>query len=194
MEPISSLCVYCGSAVGADPIFRESAVRLGQLMAENRIRLIYGGGRIGLMGVLADAIIAHGGTAVGVIPEFLETREVGHRGVTTLHVVDSMHTRKNLMFDESDAFAILPGGFGTLDEAFEIITWRQLKLHDKPIVMIDVDGYWQPFLQLVDHVIGRGFARPACRELFTVVSTVDEVLDAIRREPEPAVPDLPERL
>jgi uncharacterized protein (TIGR00730 family) len=194
MEPISSLCVYCGSAVGADPIFRESAVRLGQLMAENRIRLIYGGGRIGLMGVLADAVIAHGGTAVGVIPEFLETREVGHRGVTTLHVVDSMHTRKNLMFDESDAFAILPGGFGTLDEAFEIITWRQLKLHDKPIVMIDVDGYWQPFLQLVDHVIGRGFARPACRELFTVVSTVDEVLDAIRREPEPAVPDLPERL
>lgn len=194
MEPISSLCVYCGSAVGLDPAHRESAARLGQIMAENRIRLVYGGGRIGLMGVVADAVLASGGTAVGVIPEFLETREVGHQGVNDLHVVDSMHSRKNLMFEMSDAFAVLPGGFGTLDEAFEIITWRQLKLHDKPIVMIDVDGYWQPFLRLVDHVIGRGFARPTCRELFTVVSNVDDVIAAIHREPEPSVPDLPERL
>src|SRR3546814_324213 len=163
MEPISSLCVYCGSAVGLDPAHRESAARLGQIMAENRIRLVYGGGRIGLMGVVADAVLASGGTAVGVIPEFLETREVGHQGVNDLHVVDSMHSRKNLMFEMSDAFAVLPGGFGTLDEAFEIITWRQLKLHDKPIVMIDVDGYWQPFLRLVDHVLGRGLDRKRTR-------------------------------
>ncbi len=194
MEPISSLCVYCGSAVGFEPAYRESAVRLGQIMAENRIRLVYGGGRIGLMGVVADAVLAAGGSAVGVIPEFLETREVGHQGVDDLHIVDSMHSRKNLMFEISDAFAILPGGFGTLDEAFEMITWRQLSLHDKPIVMIDIDGYWQPFLRLVDHVIDQGFARPSCRELFTVVSSVEEVIDAIHREPEPTIPDLPERL
>jgi uncharacterized protein (TIGR00730 family) len=194
MEPLSSLCVYCGSATGVDPTYREAAVRLGRLMAENRIRLVYGGGRVGLMGVLADSVIAHGGSVAGVIPRFLETREVGHRGVSELHIVDSMHIRKNLMFELSDAFAVLPGGFGTLDETFEIITWRQLKLHDKPIVLVDAGGYWQPFLNLVDHVIGNGLARPECRALFTVVSDVDEVIAAIRREPEPAVPDLPERL
>lgn len=194
MEPLSSLCVYCGSATGTDPRYREAAVRLGQIMAENRIRLIYGGGRIGLMGVLADSVVAHGGTAAGVIPRFLETREVGHRGVNELHIVDSMHTRKNLMFELSDAFAVLPGGFGTLDETFEIITWRQLRLHDKPIVLIDIAGYWQPFLRLVDHVIGMGLAKPECRSLFTVVTDVDEVIAAIRREPEPAVPGRPERL
>lgn len=194
MEPISSLCVYCGSAVGADPVYRDSAVRLGRIMAENRIRLVYGGGRVGLMGVVADSVIAHGGTAVGVIPEFLETREVGHRGVSELQIVDSMHSRKNLMFEQSDAFAVLPGGFGTLDEAFEIITWRQLQLHDKPIVLINVADYWRPFLDLADHVIRQGLARPECRDLFTVVSDVDEVLAAIRREPEPAIPDRPQRL
>lgn len=194
MEPISSLCVYCGSAVGTDPVYRESAARLGRILAENNIRLIYGGGRVGLMGVIADAVVANGGTAVGVIPEFLETREVGHRGVNELHVVDSMHIRKNLMFEESDAFAVLPGGFGTLDEAFEIITWRQLRLHDKPIVLIDVAGYWQPLLHLMDHVIAHGLARPEIRKLYTVVSDVDEVLAAIRREPEPALPDRSERL
>lgn len=194
MEPISSLCVYCGSAVGADPVYRDSAVRLGRIMAENRIRLVYGGGRVGLMGVVADSVIAHGGTAVGVIPEFLETREVGHRGVSELQIVDSMHSRKNLMFEQSDAFAVLPGGFGTLDEAFEIITWRQLQLHDKPIVLINVADYWRPLLDLADHVIRQGLARPECRDLFTVVSDVDEVLAAIRREPEPAIPDRPQRL
>jgi uncharacterized protein (TIGR00730 family) len=194
MEPISSLCVYCGSAVGTDPVYRESAARLGRILAENNIRLIYGGGRVGLMGVVADAVVANGGTAVGVIPEFLETREVGHRGVNELHIVDSMHIRKNLMFEESDAFAVLPGGFGTLDEAFEIITWRQLGLHDKPIVLIDVAGYWQPLLHLMDHVIAHGLARPDIRKLYTVVSNVDEVLAAIRRQPEPALPDRSERL
>ncbi len=194
MEPISSLCVYCGSAVGTDPAYRESAARLGRILAQNNIRLIYGGGRIGLMGVVADAVVAHGGTAVGVIPEFLETREVGHRGVDELHIVDSMHVRKNLMFEESDAFAVLPGGFGTLDEAFEIITWRQLRLHDKPIVLIDVAGYWQPLLRLMDHVIAHGLAQPEIRKLYTVVSDVDEVLAAIHRQPEPALPDRSERL
>ena len=194
MEPISSLCVYCGSAAGIKPSYRAAAERLGRLMAENRIRLVFGGGRVGLMGILADSVIAAGGSAVGVIPEFLESREVGHQGVDELHIVDSMHSRKNLMFELSDAFAVLPGGFGTLDETFEIITWRQLKLHDKPIVLIDVDGYWRPLLRLVDHVIAQGFARPEYRALFTVVPDVEDVIAAIRKEPEPSVPDLPERL
>ena len=131
---------------------------------------------------------------MGVIPEFLETREVGHQGVDELHIVDSMHSRKNLMFELSDAFAVLPGGFGTLDETFEIITWRQLRLHDKPIVVIDVDGYWRPLLRLIDHVIGRGFARPEYRGLFTVVNDVNDVIAAIRKEPEPSIPDRPSRL
>ena len=194
MEPISSLCVYCGSSVGIDPIYRAAAERLGRVMAENRIRLVYGGGRIGLMGILADSVVAAGGSAVGVIPEFLESREVGHQGVDELHIVDSMHSRKNLMFELSDAFAVLPGGFGTLDETFEIITWRQLRLHDKPIVVLDVGGYWRPLLQLVDHVIGTGFARPEYRALFTVVDDVEDVIAAIRKEPEPSVPDRPSRL
>ncbi len=194
METIRSLCVYCGSAVGADPAYREAAVRLGRLMAENGIRLVFGGGQVGLMGVLADAVIAAGGTAAGVIPRFLDTREVGHQGVSELHIVDSMHTRKNLMFELSDAFAVLPGGFGTLDETFEVLTWRQLRLHDKPIILIDVEGYWQPFLRLVEHVVGQGLAKPECRNLFTLVSGVDEVIATLRQAPAPLVPGLPERL
>lgn len=194
METVSSLCVYCGSAVGVDPLYREAASRLGRLMAGNGIRLVYGGGRIGLMGVLADSVIAGGGSVVGVIPRFLETREVGHQGISELHIVDSMHTRKNLMFELSDAFAVLPGGFGTLDETFEILTWRQLRLHDKPIMLVDVEGYWQPFLRLVEHVIGQGLARPECRELFTVVADVGDVVAALRRAPAPQIPGLPERL
>lgn len=194
MKTISSLCVYCGSAVGTNPAYREAAVQLGRSMAENGIRLVFGGGRVGLMGVLADAVIAGGGTVIGVIPRFLDTREVGHQGVSELHIVDSMHIRKNLMFELSDSFAVLPGGFGTLDETFEVLTWRQLRLHDKPIILIDVEGYWQPFLSLVEHVVGQGLARPECRDLFTVVGGVDEVVAALRRAPAPLVPGLPERL
>ena len=163
-------------------------------MAENGIRLVYGGGGIGLMGIVADAVLAGGGKVVGVIPDFLEARELGHRGVSRLHVVDSMHARKNLMEQMSDAFAVLPGGFGTLDEVFEILTWRQLLLHDKPIVLINVDGYWEPFLHLVEHIIAEGFASAESRRLFTAVDRVEDVVAALRRAPVPAVPDLPERL
>jgi len=194
MTPLASLCVYCGSAVGFAPRYRDAARRLGQSMAENGIRLVYGGGGIGLMGVVADAVLAGGGSVVGVIPDFLESRELGHRGLSWLHVVDSMHARKNLMEQMSDAFAVLPGGFGTLDETFEILTWRQLRLHDKPIVLIDVDGYWAPFLRLVDHVVAEGFARPESRRLFTIVERVEDVIAVLRRAPEPVTRDVPERL
>jgi uncharacterized protein (TIGR00730 family) len=191
MTPLTSLCVYCGSAFGSNPRHREAARRLGQLMAARHVTLVYGGGRVGLMGTLADAVAAGGGTVIGIIPRHLEQKEVGHRGLAELHIVDSMHSRKAMMFDRSDAFAILPGGLGTLDEAFEMLTWRQLRLHDKPIILIDIDGYWQPLLTLIDHVIEQSFATAASRRLFTVVSDVDEVLDCIGREPLPAVPDAP---
>ena len=191
MAPLTSLCVYCGSAFGNNPRHRDVARRLGQLMAARHVTLVYGGGRVGLMGTLADAVADGGGTVVGIIPRHLEQREVGHRGLAELHIVDSMHSRKAMMFDRSDAFAILPGGLGTLDETFEMLTWRQLRLHDKPIVLIDIDGYWQPLLGLIDHVIGEGFASQASRRLFTVVSEVEAVFDCIARQPVAAVPDAP---
>jgi hypothetical protein len=194
MTASRSLCVYCGSSVGAKPQIQDAARQLGRLMAESRIRLVYGGGRVGLMGVIADAVLDGGGEVVGIIPEFLDTREVGHRGVTELHIVDSMHARKSLMVELSDAFAVLPGGFGTLDETFEVLTWRQLRLHDKPIMLVDLDGYWNPFLDLVDHLIAQGFVHPSCRDLFTVVTSVEEVVAAVAQAPQPAVGTKGERL
>lgn len=194
MTASRSLCVYCGSSVGAKPQIQDAARRLGRLMAESRIRLVYGGGRVGLMGVIADAVLDGGGEVIGIIPEFLDTREVGHRGVTELHIVDSMHARKSLMVELSDAFAVLPGGFGTLDETFEVLTWRQLRLHDKPIMLVDLDGYWDPFLGLIDHMIAQGFVHPDCRDLFTVVTSVEEVVTAVVQAPQPAVGTKGERL
>jgi uncharacterized protein (TIGR00730 family) len=166
---------------------------LGRLCAGRGIRIVYGGGRIGLMGICADAALAAGGRVTGIIPHHLNNIEVGHQGVD-LHLVDSMHERKNLMFELSDAFAILPGGIGTMDEAFEIITWRQLRLHDKPIIVLDNAGYWQPFLSMIDHIIDSGFARPAIRRLFQVVAEVEDVIPAIEAAPEPLTEDEPERL
>jgi len=175
MTVISSLCVYCGSSTGIDDSHRAAAARLGTLMAARGTRLIFGGGRVGLMGVVADAVIAGGGQVTGIIPEHIEESEVGHQGVDELIVVDNMHQRKHRMFRMADAFVVLPGGLGTLDETFEIITWRQLGLHDKPVVIVDNQGYWRPFIGLIDHVIDQGFARPAARRLFEVVTAVDDI-------------------
>jgi uncharacterized protein (TIGR00730 family) len=181
---INSLCVYCGAAVGRDPAYRALAERLGRHIAESNVRLIYGGGRVGLMGVIADAVKAAGGQVTGIIPNFLEAREVGNRQVDELRVVDSMHARKQLMFELSDAFCILPGGFGTLDEFFEIITWRQLGQHDKPIVILNETGYWDPLLRLVEHGRRAGFmADPA--PLYEVVDRAEEVIPVLSRQPKP---------
>lgn len=179
MADIHSLCVYCGSSPRVDEKYKTAAARLGALIAARGLQLVYGGGRVGLMGITADAALGAGGKVVGIIPEHIQALEVQHTGLTELHVVDSMHTRKQMMFDRSDAFIVLPGGLGTLDEAFEMMTWLQLKLHDKPIVFVDVDGFWRPFLRLVDHMIAQGFCRPETRDLFQVVETVDEVFGAI---------------
>ncbi|MBV8167397.1 MAG: TIGR00730 family Rossman fold protein [Alphaproteobacteria bacterium] len=187
MRQIKSVCVYCGSSAQVDRRHREAATRLGALLAANGIALVYGGGRVGLMGLMADACLQAGGAVVGVIPEFLRRWEVGHGAVTELVVVDNMHQRKQTMFDRSDGFAILPGGLGTLDETFEILTWKQLRLHDKPIALIDVAGYWAPFTALFDHVIAENFAKPEMRDLLTVVPDVDDLLPALERAQRPLV-------
>ncbi len=194
MAEIKSICVYCGSRNGVDPRHVEAARTLGTLMARAGIELVYGGGRIGLMGVVADAVLAGGGKVCGIIPHHLQTVEVGHQGLTELHVVDSMHIRKQMMFERSDAFVVLPGGIGTLDETFEMITWRQLRLHDRPVVVVDVAGYWQPYVQMIDHIIGQGFAGAEIRRLYEVVDTAEAVLPLLARLPEPAIPARPERL
>jgi len=184
MKSIKSVCVFCGSKNGGDPLWRRTAERLGRLMAQRGVRLIYGGGRIGLMGVLADAMLAAGGRVTGVIPEFLVKLEVGNGSVTELVIVDSMHERKRRMFELSDAFVVLPGGLGTLDETFEIITWKQLRQHSKPVVIINAGGYWTPFRTLIDAIIAGGFAHPAVAELFTMVDDADSVFAALAAAPD----------
>lgn len=188
MTALTSLCVYCGSSTGVDPAHRAAAERLGRLMAERGVRLVFGGGRIGLMGVLADAVLAAGGHVTGIIPGHIEEREIGHQQVTELLIVDNMHERKHKMFELADAFAVLPGGLGTLDETFEIITWRQLGLHDKPIVLINSAGYWEPLKRLFEHVIAGGFADESARRLYQFVDSVDDVFDAVAEAPAPAIP------
>jgi uncharacterized protein (TIGR00730 family) len=172
-------CVYCGSQVGRDPRFRAAAEDLGRAFAARGITLVYGGGSIGLMGVCADATLAAGGRAVGVIPRFLCTAEVAHAGLSEQVVVESMHERKWAMFERSDAFIALPGGFGTLDELLEMITWRQLRRHDKPIIVLNVAGFFDPLLAHFERAIEAGFVAPALRRLYTVARGVDEALAAI---------------
>jgi uncharacterized protein (TIGR00730 family) len=180
LPKLKSLCIFCGSSAGIDPRQREAAERLGSAMARQGVQLVYGGGQLGLMGALAEAVMTGGGRVVGIIPEHLTRVERAYVGVTELQVVDGMHTRKRRMFDLADAFVTLPGGMGTLDETFEILTWRQLHLHHKPIILVNQYGYWQPWLDLAGHIIGQGFARPDTAALFSVVDDVDEVLPAAR--------------
>ena len=176
MKSIQSLCVFCGSRAGADPAFSAAAEQLGRSLAARGVRLIYGGGSIGLMGILMQAVLDNGGQVTGVIPEFLMRREVGNPDLTELIVVDSMHERKRRMFELADAFAVLPGGLGSLDEAIEIITWRQLGLHSKPIAVLSVEDYWASFEALMEQAIARGFADGAIRTLFTVTRDVESML------------------
>lgn len=185
MARLTHLCVYCGSRSGHDSGYVELARSLGRRCADTGISVVFGGGNIGMMGELAQAVLAAGGRAVGIIPEHLERREVAFSEVSELIVVDSMHTRKRLMAERGDAFCVLPGGLGTLDEAVEIITWKQLGLHDKPIVLLDHGGFWQPLLQLFDHQEAAGFVDAAHRELFAVAADLDAMFDAIQAHPQP---------
>lgn len=161
---MKSICVYCGSNAGSDPRYAEAARALGTRIAKDGAQLVYGGGNVGLMGIVADAVLAAGGEVTGVIPHQLMEWEVGHRGLTRLEVVGSMHERKARMFELSDAFIALPGGFGTLDEMFEMLTWRQLGLGHKPCAFLDVAGFWQPLMAMLDRMVGERFLHPEQRD------------------------------
>jgi uncharacterized protein (TIGR00730 family) len=176
---ISRVCVYCGSAGAVDERYREAARDLGKALAGSGIEIVFGGGRIGLMGLLADAALDAGGRVVGIIPGALRDAELAHPRLTELVITGSMHERKRAMAERSDAFAVLPGGIGTLDEMFEIVTWRQLGLHDKPVFLVDIDGYWQPLRALLDHVAAHGFAAPLVPRLLQVVPGVPELIGAL---------------
>ncbi len=180
MDFPGSVAVFCGSQPGLHPGFRASAEALGAGLARAGLRLIYGGGRVGLMGALADAARAEGGQVIGVIPEFLTRFEVAHEGLSELLITDSMHSRKQRMFDLADVFVMLPGGLGTLDETIEILTWRQLRLHDKPILLCDVEGSARPLEAAIDAAITHGFARAEVRTLFEVVDGVPALLARLR--------------
>ena len=159
------ICVFCGSNPGVNPAYENAAAGLGRLLAERKIELVYGGGNIGLMGVLADAALEAGGRVIGVIPESLMAKEVGHQGLTELRVVGSMHERKALMADLADGFIALPGGYGTFEEFCEVVTWSQLGLHAKPCGVLNVEGYYDPLLALFDHAVKEGFLRGDNRTL-----------------------------
>jgi hypothetical protein len=187
MSGVRSICVYCGASGGVERRYLEAAAETGRAAAGRGWRLVFGGGHVGLMGAMADAALAAGGVVEGVIPQSLMDRELGHTGVTRLHVVASMHARKEKMFDLADAFLAMPGGVGTLDETIEVITWKQLGLHDKPIVILDLGGYWQPLLALIDHTIAHRFAPAATAKLFEAASNVESAFNLLERAPAPAL-------
>ncbi|HKT18260.1 MAG TPA: TIGR00730 family Rossman fold protein [Stellaceae bacterium] len=178
MSAAKRLCVFCGSAMPERERFRTAAIELGSLIGRAGIELLYGGGRIGLMGLLADAALAAGARVIGVIPIALHDREVAHRALSELIVVPDMQERKRRMFELADAVAVLPGGLGTLDEAFEAITLRQLGMSRAPVTLVNIDGYWDPLVALIDRTIEQGFTRPAARNLYRVVAEAAEVIPA----------------
>lgn len=185
--PITSICVYCGSGLGTDPAYAEAARTLGKALAENNIRLVYGGGGLGLMGELARTTIAAGGKVTGIIPEFLGSREHMLENVDELIVVDDMHTRKKLMFDRSDAFVALPGGIGTLEELVEQLTWSQLGRHTKPIVLANINDYWSPFVTMLGHMRDAQFIRAGLEVNFTIVMRADQIVPAVKATATPGL-------
>ena len=193
-HPIQSVAVFCGARLGADPAHTRAARELGAALADAGMTLIYGGGGIGLMGEVARAAVEAGGRVRGVIPEFLTRIERPYDALTELEVTTSMHTRKTRMYELADAFVTLSGGLGTLDETVEVLTWRQLGLHDKPIVLLDIAGWARPFLALLDSVIAQGFAAESHRRLVSVASGVGEAMALLGRAPVPDAAALAERL
>lgn len=184
---MNRICVYCGSSSGADDVYAEAARSLGALLAASNIGLVYGGARKGLMGILADAVLENGGKVSGVIPRALQGKEIAHEGLSELHVVDSMHERKSLMAVLSDGFVALPGGFGTLEEIIEVLTWGQLQFHDKPCGLLNVDGYFDSLLAFFGHAAERGFLRPQHRDMLLVANTPAELLDRFEHYEPPVV-------
>lgn len=174
-----AVCVYCGAQNKVAPHYLEAARMFGKILVETKTTLVYGGGNSGMMGATANAVLEHGGEVIGVFPEELKGLEVEHKGLSEIHIVSGMHDRKKLMFDKSDGFVVLPGGFGTLDEAFEMITWRQLGFHHKPIVIYNHRKYWDHWEQLCHHIIEEGFAPVMTRDCYEVVKNIDDILPKI---------------
>lgn len=175
---VKSVCVYCGSSFGTDEAYKTSARDLGQILAGAGVRLVYGGGGVGLMGETARAVHDAGGKVLGIMPQFLRSREILYDDVET-RIVTSMHERKMMMFEESDAFVVLPGGVGTLEEVIELLSWRRLDLHKKPIIFLNTKGFWQPFFDLIEHTLATGFTPANFKSTYLSVDTADEVLPAI---------------
>ena len=189
MVAVRAVGVFCGSSNAADPRCRDAARALGTLLARRNVTLVYGGGSVGLMGNLADAALAHGGRVIGVIPAGLFAREVNHTGLTELREVTSMHERKQLMYDLSDAFVALPGGLGTLEELAEVATWSQLGLHGKPVVLLNAGGFWDPLLAQLDQMARTGLLNPASRDLVRQARSAEEALSVLAA----AAPAQPEK-
>lgn len=183
MKKIEFVCVYCGSSSRVADVYKDAARDMGRLIAAEGWGVVYGGGRVGLMGLVADSALNSGAKVIGIIPAHIQQREIEHTDLTELHIVDSMHIRKQMMVDRSDAFIILAGGLGTLDEFFELLTWKQLGLHDKPVVVVNIDGYWDKMLAAIAHIADIGFMRDEDRGLFTVVNRLEDVPAAIRNAP-----------
>jgi uncharacterized protein (TIGR00730 family) len=180
MNKIRTVCVYCGSGPGTNPRFVETAIALGKALAENAIRLVYGGGSIGLMGAVATSVLDHGGSVTGIIPDFLTTRENALKRVQELIVTPDMHERKRLMFERSDAFVALPGGIGTLEELVEQLTWQQLGRHAKPVLLANIDGFWEPLLALLAHMRATEFIRPSLAVDILKAERVEDILPRLR--------------
>jgi uncharacterized protein (TIGR00730 family) len=179
------VCVFCGSSTGTGSGYRDAAEHAGRRLAERGIGLVYGGARVGTMGIVADASLEAGGWVTGVIPQSLVDREIAHHGIDDLHIVANLHERKALMASLADGFIALPGGVGTLEELFEVFTWAQLGLHDKPIALLDVDGYYRPMLRFLEHMSDQGFLRPEYRDMLIVDTDVDAVLDRFPSHQQP---------
>ena len=180
------VCVFCGSSEGSRPIYAEAARHMGREITRRGLGLVYGGGKVGLRGAVADAALEAGGEVVGVMPDALVSKEIGHEGLSKLHVVGSMHERKKLMADLSDGFVALPGGYGTFEELLEVLSWAQLSIHEKPCALLDVAGYWRPLASLFDGAVAEGFVRPDHRKLVLMAEKTDELLDLMVQHEPPA--------
>jgi len=182
MQNIKNVCVYCGASPRVTARYMEAAQQVGKILAENGMGLVYGGGRMGLMGEVANAVLSNGGQAIGIIPKHLQDREARHDELNELHIVDSMHIRKQMMVDRSDAFLILPGGYGTLDEAFEILTWKQLGLHNKPIIFLNIYDFWTPLKELKQHLFDESFIKGEDLKLFSMADTPEQILPSLQAQ------------
>lgn len=185
---MKSITVFCGSSMGIHPIYQEQAMHLGQRLAQEKIQLVYGGAKVGLMGVIADAALAQGGRVIGVLPTFLQTKEIAHNQLSELILVDSMHERKKVMNDLSDGAIALPGGFGTLEELFEMLTWAQLGLHAKPVGLLNLNRYYNPLLDLLHQMVNEGFLKEMNKDMLLVSEDVHELLHQMQHYRAPHIP------